>query len=180
MVSHWFVEVHCTRPQNLTAKSIRKRTMSLSWKPAPFMGKYTDILCYKIWYAAVHDKKNEVNFTPFFFFFAHSKNEKYFKFLWWFLLATSENICSPPKHFFIPLPPPSGNTGCSSQLLWPYDLLFFMTSLHPPPPCSLVTTSLKLLSTFCWILVGTDNLRGWITDHWWPFSVHRIQVLYPV
>ena len=81
---------------------------------------------------------------------------------------------------FIPLPPPSGNNGCSSKLLWPYDLSFFMTSLHPPPPWSLVTTSLKLLSTFCWILVGTDNLRGWITDHWWPFSVHRIQVLYPV
>ena len=181
MVSCWFVEVHCTRPQNLTAKAVWKRTMSLSWKPAPFMGRYSNILCYRIWYAAAHDKKNEVNFPPFFFFFfAHSKNEKYFKFLWWFLLATSENICSPPTHFFIPLPPPSGNTGCSSQLLWPDDLLFFLTSLPPPPPWSLVTTSLKLLSTFCWILVGTDNLRGWITDHWWPFSVHRIQVLYPV
>ena len=47
--------------------------MSLSWKPAPFMGKYTDILCYKIWYAAVHDKKNEVNFTPFFFFLHTAK-----------------------------------------------------------------------------------------------------------
>ncbi|RMX56808.1 hypothetical protein pdam_00009914, partial [Pocillopora damicornis] len=51
--------VHCTRPQNLTAKAVWKRTVSLSWKPAPFMGKYTDILCYRIWYAAAHDKKNE-------------------------------------------------------------------------------------------------------------------------
>ena len=42
--------------------------MSLSWKPAPFMGTYTDMLCYKIWYAAANDKKNEVNFTSLFFF----------------------------------------------------------------------------------------------------------------
>ena len=69
MVSCWFVEVHCTRPQNLTAKAVWKRTMSLSWKPAPFMGRYSNILCYRIWYAAAHDKKNEVNFPPFFFFF---------------------------------------------------------------------------------------------------------------
>ena len=69
MVSCWFVEVHCTRPQNLTAKAVWKRTVSLSWKPAPFMGRYTNILCYRIWYAEAHDKKNEVNFTPFFFFF---------------------------------------------------------------------------------------------------------------
>ena len=165
MASHWFVEVHCTRPQNLTAKAVRKRTVSLSWKPAPFMGRYTDYLCYKIWYAAANDKKNEVNFTSL-FFFLHL-------FLQW-LLYSLQGLG------FIPLPPPSGNNGCSSKLLWPYDLSFFMTSLHPPPPWSLVTTSLKLLSTFCWILVGTDNLRGWITDHWWPFSVHRIQVLYPV
>ncbi|CAH3105056.1 unnamed protein product [Pocillopora meandrina] len=51
--------VHCTRPKNLTAKAVRKRAMSLSWKPAPFMGRYTDTLCYRIWYAAAHDKKNE-------------------------------------------------------------------------------------------------------------------------
>ncbi|XP_058963184.2 tyrosine-protein phosphatase Lar-like [Pocillopora verrucosa] len=52
-------KVHCTRPQNLTAKAVWKRTMSLSWKPAPFFGRYTNILCYRIWYAAAHDKKNE-------------------------------------------------------------------------------------------------------------------------
>ena len=31
------------------------------------MGRYTDYLCYKIWYAAANDKKNEVNFTSLFF-----------------------------------------------------------------------------------------------------------------
>ena len=43
--------------------------MLLSWKPAPFMGRYTDTLCYKIWYAAANDKKNEVNCTSLSFFF---------------------------------------------------------------------------------------------------------------
>ena len=130
MVSCWFVEVHCTRPQNLTAKAVWKRTMSLSWKPAPFFGRYTNILCYRIWYAAAHDKKNEVNFTPFFFFFAHSKNEKYFKFLWWFLLATSENICSPPTHFFY----------TPSSSLWKH-WLFLPTSLTLWPLVFLDLTS---------------------------------------
>ena len=180
MVSCWFVEVHCTRPQNLTAKAVWKRTMSLSWKPAPFMGRFTNILCYRIWYAAAHDKKNEVNFYSFFFFFCSAKMKSILNFCDDFYLLPQRISVHLLHIFFIPLPPPSGNTGCSSQLLWPYDLLFFLTSLPPPPPWSLVTTSLKLLSTFCWILVGTDNLRGWITDHWWPFSVHRIQVLYPV
>ncbi|XP_022782948.1 protogenin B-like isoform X3 [Stylophora pistillata] len=50
-------KVHCTRPQNLKAKAIGKRTISLSWRPAPFMGKY--ILCYKLWYAAAHENFNE-------------------------------------------------------------------------------------------------------------------------
>ena len=128
MVSCWFVEVHCTRPQNLTAKAVWKRTMSLSWKPAPFMGRYTNILCYRIWYAAAHDKKNEVNFTPFLFLL--SKNEKYFKFLWWFLLATSENICSPPTHFFY----------TPSSSLWKH-WLFLPTSLTLWPLVFLDLTS---------------------------------------
>ena len=135
MVSCWFVEVHCTRPQNLTAKAVWKRTVSLSWKPAPFMGRYTNILCYRIWYAEAHDKKNEVNFTPFFFFFAHSKNEKYFKFLWWFLLATSDNICSPPMHFFLypfllPLEtmvvPPNFFDLMTSCFSWPHFILLLL------------------------------------------------------
>ncbi|KAL9985044.1 hypothetical protein ACROYT_G007401 [Oculina patagonica] len=49
----------CTRPQNLTVIATGKRTLSVSWEPAPFMGGQTLLLCYKIWYATAQDKTNE-------------------------------------------------------------------------------------------------------------------------
>ena len=61
------------------------------------MGTYTDYLCYKIWYAAANDKKNEVNFTSLL--------------VWCVVLYSLQGLG------FIPLPPPSGNNGCSSKLL---------------------------------------------------------------
>lgn len=51
--------VHCTMPQNFKVMESGKRNLTLTWEPAPHMGKRTSLLCYRIWYGSAQAKSNE-------------------------------------------------------------------------------------------------------------------------
>lgn len=51
--------VHCTKPQNFKVMESGKRNLTLTWEPAPHMGKQTSSLCYRIWYGSAQAKSNE-------------------------------------------------------------------------------------------------------------------------
>lgn len=51
--------VHCTMPQNFKVMESGKRNLTLTWEPAPHMGKWTSLLCYRIWYGSAQAKSNE-------------------------------------------------------------------------------------------------------------------------
>ena len=55
-----FFAVHCTLPQNFKVMKSGKRNLTLTWEPAPHMGKQTSTLCYRILYASAQAKLNEV------------------------------------------------------------------------------------------------------------------------
>ena len=59
-LSQRFFSVRCTMPQNFKLMESGKRNLTLTWEPAPHMGKWTSLLCYRIWYSSVQAKSNEV------------------------------------------------------------------------------------------------------------------------
>ena len=58
-----YFAVRCTKPLNLTVEPAGSRGLTLQWLYPPYMGDMTQILCYRILYAAEEDKKNTVRIT---------------------------------------------------------------------------------------------------------------------
>ena len=58
-----YFAVRCTKPLNLTAEPAGSRGLTLHWRYPPYMGGMTEMLCYRILYAAEEDQKNTVRIT---------------------------------------------------------------------------------------------------------------------